>query len=433
MPEVPEQIGPYKIKKELGRGGFAIVYLASHPTLPRDVAVKIMTDKRWQDEISRKRFQREAEAIAELDHHAIVQVYDYGVYDDGVDDDGNQKIKPYIVMQYMADGTLGNRLRNGSLSLTETCAIVSRLAEALDKAHTKRIIHRDIKPSNVLIKDNLPYLTDFGIAYILEQTGLTKTDGMIGSQPYMAPEQWRAEELGRHTDVYQLGVMLFEILTEQLPFLGPSSVAFMYQHIEAPIPSACAINSDLPSDCDRVLKKAMAKKPSERYATAGELAADLAAICGVIPSDYSLQPSWITVTKIVSVPIILVILLLLGTWNAGYPPYVQTPTPTYTPTITATLIPTKTITSTYTYTPAPSPTNTDTATPTETATDTPTNTSTSSSTHTPSPTPSPTNTPTPTNTPQPTTSTPLPSPTPTTPHPTDPPITQPPQPTPTID
>lgn len=281
-------IGRYHIIRKIGKGGMAQVYRAHDPVLRRDVALKVILDVFSDIPEFREGFRQEAETIAQLEHRAIVPVYDFGEDDD----------KLYLVMRLMPGESLRDRLnREKKISPAEASLILNRLTAALEEAHARGVIHRDIKPENVLLnREGLPFLSDFGIAHIVEETSvkngrLNQPTGYVGSPAYMAPEQWLKDRPGSYTDVYQLGVMLFEVLTGQRPFRGTRQEALKEQHIKQAIPSARAINPDLPRDCDRVLETALAKNPYDRYNSSSEMAEALASALNpeMIANRYVLQ------------------------------------------------------------------------------------------------------------------------------------------------
>ncbi len=202
------KFGRYEIKRELGRGGMASVYHAWDPRFMRDVALKVLPREFLHDPQFRARFEREARTIAQLEHAAIVPVYDFG------EQDG----QPYIVMRYMPGGSLAGRLAKGSLTLEQSAIILKRIARGLDKAHAQGIIHRDLKPDNILFdEDDNAYIADFGIAKLAETT-TNLTQGIIGTPAYMSPEQARGSRtIDKRSDIYALGVILFEMLSGQRP------------------------------------------------------------------------------------------------------------------------------------------------------------------------------------------------------------------------
>lgn len=264
-----ETIGRYQIVREYARGGMATVYLAHDPRFEREVAIKMLPHAFVHDPAFRARFKREAQIIAALDHPNIVPVYDFGEEDEQL----------YLVMRFMSGGALAQRLARSNLSLKEAGVIISRIAPALDAAHARGIIHRDIKPSNILFDQfGDSFLSDFGIAHIAASTtNLTGSGAVMGTPIYMSPEQIQpGVEVDHRSDLYALGVVLFEMLAGQPPYHEDSSPKLLIQHLLSPIPSIRDLRPELPETCDTVLGRALAKDPTHRYATAGEMAADLA-------------------------------------------------------------------------------------------------------------------------------------------------------------
>src|SRR5688572_5413296 len=203
----PEKIGRYEIEAELGRGGMATVYRAYDPMFEREVALKVLPQEFLHDEQFRGRFEREAKTIARLEHAAIVPVYDVG----------NEKEQPYFVMRYMAGGSLSDRMNTKPISLEETARIIQRVAAALDYAHSKGIIHRDLKPGNILFDETGdPFISDYGIAKLAQsQTNLTGSS-IIGTPTYMSPEQAQGNDIDHRSDIYSLGVIVYEMLSGKL-------------------------------------------------------------------------------------------------------------------------------------------------------------------------------------------------------------------------
>lgn len=265
-----ERIGRYEIRLEIGRGGMSTVYHAYDPRFKRDVAIKVLPREFLHDPLFRTRFEREAETIAALEHPAIVPVYDFG------EDDGQL----YLVMRYMAGGSLADRLEKGPYALPEIVMVLSRLAPALDKAHAMGVVHRDLKPGNILFdEDNNSFLTDFGIAKLAETSiGLTGTGSMVGTPAYMSPEQARGDSTtdGR-SDIYSVGVILFEMLTGELPFQADTPMGVAVKHITDPVPRVLQLNPDLPPRCEAVIIRAMSKDVEGRFQTTSELVRDLRA------------------------------------------------------------------------------------------------------------------------------------------------------------
>jgi serine/threonine-protein kinase len=274
-----QQLDKYRMLEPLGRGGMAKVYKAYQPMLDRYVAIKVLSSHVAADEEFQIRFRREATSVAKLRHTNIVQVFDVGTEGD----------LSYMVMEYIAGDTLKTRLRRARqqgvrLAPAEVLTIARGVAAALDYAHGRGLVHRDVKPSNILLRVEdeasapgsirvgmTPVLADFGVARILEGVEFTVPGMTIGTPDYMAPEQGCGREAGPAADIYALGVVLFELLTGELPFTADTPMGVLLKHISAEPPSACVRVPDLPHDVDDVLTRALAKEPDARFPTAGAL------------------------------------------------------------------------------------------------------------------------------------------------------------------
>jgi len=265
----PEKIGRYEIKAELGRGGMATVYQAYDPRFEREVAIKVLPREMLHDPQFRVRFEREAKTIAMLEHPAIVPVYDFG------EEDG----QPYFVMRYMTGGSLSDRMNQGPITVKEAARIFERLAPAMDEAHARGIIHRDLKPGNILFdRLNEPYVSDFGIAKLSEAQANITGSAVIGTPAYMSPEQAQGEPVDGRSDIYALGVILFEMLSGKPPYKADTPMGVVVKHITEPVPHILDVNSNLPQAIEAVIQKGMAKDKLERFATCADLAAALSAI-----------------------------------------------------------------------------------------------------------------------------------------------------------
>lgn len=265
-----QALGRYLLEKELPGGGMADVFLARDPNFDRTVVVKVIKREYSGNPDFRVRFNREARVIAGLEHEAIVPVYDFGEHDG----------QPFIVMRLLTGGSLAGKLADGPLALDAAAAVVARVAAALDVAHNRGVIHRDLKPGNILFDDHgSAFLSDFGIAKTATATlDLTGT-AIVGTPAYMSPEQARAiQELDRRSDVYSLGVVVYEMLAGALPYQAMDPVGLLLAHANEPVPSLAARRPGLPAGCDDLIRRAMAKNPDDRYATAGDLARELSAL-----------------------------------------------------------------------------------------------------------------------------------------------------------
>ncbi|MBQ2872638.1 MAG: Stk1 family PASTA domain-containing Ser/Thr kinase [Bacilli bacterium] len=256
----------YEIVKSIGEGGMANVYLAEDSILDRKVAIKVLRGDLSADDKFIRRFEREAQSVSNLSHQNIVEVYDVGV------EDGEH----YIVMEYIEGKTLKQLLKKReSLTLTEVIDIMTQLTDGIAHAHESYIIHRDIKPQNIMIEDNgLIKITDFGIAMALNATQLTQTNSVMGSVHYLPPEQASGKGATIKSDIYSLGILMYELLTGNVPFKGDNAVEIALKHMKDKIPSIRKQNPAIPQSVENILLKAAAKNPRNRYDSAREMYED---------------------------------------------------------------------------------------------------------------------------------------------------------------
>ena len=261
---LPTNIARYQIRSVIGRGGMGVVYLAHDPNIGREVAIKLLPPNLAESKTAQARFEREARAIAALEHPAIVPVYDFGT----------QLGQLFLVMRYMPGGSLAERLEHGHMQTADVLKLLLRLAPALDMVHAAEVVHRDLKPANILFdQQGYPYLSDFGLVRLMNADVSLTGDRIVGTPSYMSPEQVRGEkDLDGRSDVYALGVMLFEMLSGQRPFQGDSPSAVAMSHIIEPVPSILRIEPSLPPALDGVIRRALAKSRLERFGCSGELA-----------------------------------------------------------------------------------------------------------------------------------------------------------------
>lgn len=257
----------YQIIRSIGEGGMANVYLAYDTILDRNVAVKILRGDLSNDDKFVRRFQREAISASSLSHPNIVELYDVG------EDDGNY----FIVMEFIDGKTLKSLIkRRGALTLPEVIDVMLQLTSAIACAHDSYIIHRDIKPQNVMIMDDgRVKITDFGIAIASNATELTQTNSVMGSVHYLPPEQANGQGATIKSDIYSLGILMFELITGKVPFKGDNAVEIALKQMKDPMPSVCKIMPDVPQSIENIILKACAKNPKNRYDSLREMYNDI--------------------------------------------------------------------------------------------------------------------------------------------------------------
>src|SRR5712691_1511913 len=301
-PLIGKQVGAYLIQGKLGEGGMAQVYKAWHARLRRDVAIKVILPQVADKAGFRERFEREAQLIARLEHQNIVAVYDFG-------EEGNLT---YLVMQYVGGGTLRNQLRGGQpIEPRRAAQYALQMARALHQAHLRGIVHRDVKPQNMLVSSNDSnqlLLSDFGIAKLFldsrqesmmstiapgsesnvgSDPSLTRADQMIGTAEYMAPEQINRQPVDARTDVYALGVVLFQMLTGQVPFRSTTINGLLFQHVYTAPPPVRELNPNVPEALAQITARALAKAPEDRFQSAEAMAQALEAVLTASPYQLS--------------------------------------------------------------------------------------------------------------------------------------------------
>lgn len=273
---IGEVVGKYEIRAQLGIGGMGAVYLAFDPLIEREVALKVLSPALGNSSTALQRFLGEARAIGRLNHPHVVSIYDIDRWNG----------QYFLVMELLAGGSVADRVEQaGPLPWKEACRIVAEAARGLAAAHAEGLVHRDIKPENLMLtKDGLVKVVDFGLSKLLDashdpQAAVTKAGQILGTPQYMSPEQFEATDVDARTDVYSLGATFYRLLTGRFPFHNCQSIVqVMAAHLTKPPPAATELDTTLPPECDRIIARAMAKKPADRYQTAADLATELQAL-----------------------------------------------------------------------------------------------------------------------------------------------------------
>ena len=268
--------GRYELHELVGSGGMSNVFRAHDRLLERSVAIKVLHEHYSADEDYVERFRREARSVAQLAHPNIVTVIDRG------EEDGRQ----YIVFEYVEGENLKGLLSHGALPVDEALRYGLQIAGALDFAHKRGLVHRDVKPQNVLLtEEGEPKVTDFGIARSVDVQSVTQSGTVVGTSDYIAPEQARGEQVDPRTDIYSLGVVLYELLTGEVPYSGDNFVAVAMQHLHEPVPSVLDQRRDVPVRLDLAVQRAMAKDPADRFESMEQLIDELDLCYGELGSD----------------------------------------------------------------------------------------------------------------------------------------------------
>jgi len=275
---VGNTLSHYQITAELGRGGMGIVYKATDTKLGRTVALKVLPSSALATEEDRARFYREAQAAAQLHHAHIATIFEIDEAVPSGAPHGTQP-SPFIVMEYIEGETLDARIKKGPLKLDEVIRVASEIASALEAAHTNKIVHRDIKSANVMLtQKGAAKVLDFGLAKTAQSTQLTRMGSTLGTVAYMSPEQARGEEVDSRTDLWALGVVMYEMIAGTNPFGGDYEQAVVYGILNADPEPLTALRTGVPMEIERITNKLLAKDTAHRYQTAPDLIADLSAI-----------------------------------------------------------------------------------------------------------------------------------------------------------
>ncbi|MCW5873117.1 MAG: serine/threonine-protein kinase [Anaerolineales bacterium] len=313
---IGKEINGFHVVSKLGQGGMAEVYKAIDLKLEREVAIKFLRTNEDEAEIGRQRFEQEAKALAKLRHPNIVSVLGYGEYEG----------RPYLIMDYVSGGTLKEKMGK-PMPWEKAAALLAPIAKALHYAHGKKIVHRDVKPSNILLdEDGTPMLSDFGVAKLLEseKSELTGTNVGVGTPHYMSPEQGRSQKVGPKSDIYSLGVVLYEMVTGRKPYEADTPLAVLLKHIEEPVPQPTKVARNLAEDSELVILKALSKDPKNRYADMAEMALVLEGGAAQPTPAGKPLPKYVLPLGAAAVLVLVVLYALQGRAQEGGPSAVDT-------------------------------------------------------------------------------------------------------------
>ena len=295
---IGQTVSHYRILEKLGEGGMGVVYKAQDLKLDRPVALKFLPSDLLRDPESKQRFVHEAKAASALDHPNICNVHDIGETDDG---------QSFIVMACYEGETLKKKIERGPLNIEETVDIAIQVAQGLAKAHEHGIVHRDIKPANIMItSEGVAKIVDFGLAKVGGRSMLTRAGSTLGTAAYMSPEQARGEEVGQGTDIWSLGVILYEMLSGQLPFRSEHDAALIYSILNEDPKHVDQIRPDVPQELSKIVRKTLKKDPSERYTRAADFLADLAGFKSTLLQPATAQENLVGLARRLMHPKILI-------------------------------------------------------------------------------------------------------------------------------